>query len=134
MLNLNVLYVEDDKGSREVMRAYFNHVLKPRSSVILEDSTDFLPCVKALKQTPDDFLLDIHMKSITGFEMLKQLRAEPEFRHSKIVALTASIMNEEVEQLRASGFDGAISKPISISAFTGLIERIMCGETVWSIM
>ncbi len=51
----------------------------------------------------------------------------------QIIALTASVMNEEVAQLRQSGFNGAIAKPLSFSTFPALMERIANGETVWHI-
>jgi hypothetical protein len=43
-------------------------------------------------------------------------------------------MNEEVEMLQDAGFDGGIAKPIDQQVFPQLIERIMAGEDIWSIM
>jgi len=62
------------------------------------------------------------------------LRNDPEFKGSKVVALTASVMSEEVARLKRSGFDGAIAKPLNIDAFPGLISRIINGESVWYIV
>ncbi|NDJ75027.1 MAG: hypothetical protein GYB65_02105 [Chloroflexi bacterium] len=42
-------------------------------------------------------------------------------------------MNEEVDLLRQSGFDGVIGKPINVAAFPGLIVRVVQGETIWHI-
>src|SRR5690242_21427523 len=47
-----------------------------------------------------------------GFQMLQMVREDSVYCDTKVVALTASVMNEEVERLRKSGFDGAIGKPI----------------------
>lgn len=65
--------------------------------------------------------------------MLQMIRQEPQFATAKIIALTASVMNEEVAQLRVSGFDGAISKPLNVSVFPELIRQIVAGEAVWFI-
>ncbi|MGD9094095.1 MAG: hypothetical protein PVF74_14705, partial [Anaerolineales bacterium] len=61
------------------------------------------------------------------------LKSDPNYSKIPIVALTASVMNEEVQQLRRAGFDSGISKPISVRTFPALIQRIADGEKVWHI-
>jgi CheY-like chemotaxis protein len=126
------LYVEDDYPSRIVLKKLMPTIGITRLT-IFEDSTDFMARFKALDERPDIILLDIHMKPYSGFEMLKMLRDDPELADSKVVALTASVMNEEVDLLRSSGFSGVIAKPIQISILPKLLERIVAGETVWEI-
>ena len=82
---------------------------------------------------PDIILLDIHVAPFEGFQILKMIREDAVYCDTKVVALTASIMNEEVERLLASGFDGAIGKPISLAAFPIVIERILKGESIWQV-
>ena len=65
---------------------------------ILEDSQDFLANMAALDPKPDIILLDIHVKPYNGFEMLSLLRSLEWGRNTPIVALTASVMNEEVQK------------------------------------
>lgn len=133
MSELNYLYVEDDRLSREVMTMFMNGLMGITSFTIFEDSTDFIAQVEALDPPPDVFLLDIHMQPISGFEMLDQLRAHPCFRLKKVYALTASVMNEEVAQLRAAGFDGVIGKPINMDRFPEMIAQIRNGADIWQI-
>jgi CheY-like chemotaxis protein len=108
-------------------------VMKLTTLHVLQSRADFVRQVKDLGIVPDVFLLDIQMKPYGGIELLSMLRSEPQFDQSKVVALTASVTNEEVTQLRASGFDGAIAKPLNIEAFPGLIDRIIRCEQVWYI-
>jgi CheY-like chemotaxis protein len=127
------LYVEDDPFSREVMQMIMEHGLGVTNLLIFESSVDFPQRLKALSRTPDMVLLDIHVQPMDGFEMLRVLRADSAFARTKVVALTASVMNEQVDRLRTGGFDGAISKPLSILTFPDLIQRILSGEEVWHI-
>jgi two-component system cell cycle response regulator DivK len=127
------LYVEDDSSSRMVMQLIMQKAMKVNNLVIFEDSHDFIARVKALPRPPQVALLDIHVRPYDGFAMLEILRADPDYKNTKIIALTASVTNEEVEQLRTSGFDGAIGKPLRVSTFPGLLERILNGEEVWHI-
>jgi CheY-like chemotaxis protein len=127
------LYVEDDPLSREALSVILTRVMGVKRLYILDDSTDFMARVSALPAIPDLIILDIHMKPLNGFEMLKLLRQDPHYQRCRIVALTASVMNEEVSLLQESGFDGAIGKPIDVGRFPDLIKRILAGESVWHI-
>jgi CheY-like chemotaxis protein len=82
---------------------------------------------------PDVFMLDIQMKPYDGVELLSMLRKDLQFKCSKVIALTASVTNEEVSLLKSGGFDGAIAKPLNIEVFPNLIARIINGEQVWYI-
>lgn len=127
------LYVEDDPLSREALTLVIKRVLKVERLYVFEDSANFMARVKALPEKPDLILLDIHMAPISGFEMLKLLRQDADYARSKIIALTASVMNEEVELLKASGFDGVIGKPISVAQFPLLLTRVIQGESIWYV-
>jgi CheY-like chemotaxis protein len=129
-----LVYVEDDEASIVVMKAIVERVMKLRTLYVLQNRADFVEQVKQLGVTPDIFLFDIQMQPYDGFELLSMLRGDPEFNRSKVVALTASVMSEEVARLKRRGFDGAIAKPLNIEAFPDLIAKIMNGESVWYIV
>jgi CheY-like chemotaxis protein len=129
-----VLYFEDEPMSRMVMEMLLKRGLGLDDVTIFADSADFKQRLVDLDTTPDIVFLDIHIEPYNGFQMLKMLRENPRFQQSRIIALTASVMNEEVEMLQDAGFDGGIAKPIDQQVFPQLIERIMAGEDIWSIM
>jgi len=129
-----LVYVEDDEASIVVMKTIVERIMKLPTLHVLQNRADFIEQVKLLDKKPDIFLFDIHMKPYDGFELLAMLRDDPDFRGSKVVALTASVMSEEVARLKRHGFDGAIAKPLNIDAFPDLIARIMNGDRVWYIV
>ncbi|HKG53981.1 MAG TPA: response regulator [Anaerolineales bacterium] len=128
-----LLCVEDDLSNRLVMKLLVEKTLNVKQYAIFEDSANFLSRVRNLPKRPDIILLDIHVSPLNGFQMLQEIRGDSDYFTTKVVALTASVMNEEVERLRKSGFDGAIGKPISLSTFPIAIERIMNGESIWQL-
>ena len=128
-----IVYVEDDENSALVMKMVIERVMGLQTLHILKNSPDFMRQVKGLGVIPDLFLLDIQMQPYDGFELLSMLRSDPQFDNSRMVALTAGVMNEEVLRLKRSGFDGAIAKPLNIDVFPDLIAKIMNGESVWYI-
>jgi CheY-like chemotaxis protein len=130
---LHFLYVEDDPLSIEVMEMILRNGVGTEKISLFRDSVDFLNRIRSLPSKPDIILLDIHVQPVSGLEMLSVLKNDPNFVEIPIVAITASVMNEEVKQLRQVGFDSGISKPVSVRTFPALIQRIANGEKVWHI-
>lgn len=129
-----VLYVEDDPQSRKLMRMLLKGRMNLEHVTILEDSADFVAKVAALDPQPGLIFLDIHVKPLDGFEMLAALREMEQFRDTPVVALTASVMNEEVHKLRVAGFNACLAKPIDLATFPDMMQRIINGETIWRII
>jgi CheY-like chemotaxis protein len=129
-----ILYVEDDVHSRRVMELLLTNVMKLSNVTVFADSSNFLERAEALSPKPDLIFLDIHMEPHSGFEMLDMLRHSSTFCSTPVVALTASVMNEEVTRLRTAGFDGCIAKPLNMEQFPHLLQAIMRGEEVWRIV
>ncbi len=128
-----LVYVENDPGSRKVLQLLMTRLPYPVELALFEDSARFIPQVEALPVMPDVFLLDIHVLPLDGFEMLRRLRAHPTFAHKMVVAITASVMNAEVQSLREAGFDGVLAKPLHFHSFPTTLDRIMAGERIWAI-
>lgn len=130
---LNILYVEDDPGSRRVV------LMTERMSpglfelTVFENSYDFDEHLRQLDPQPDMFLLDIHVEPYNGFEMLTMIRQQAAFDDVPVVALTASVMNEEIHMLKTAGFNSVLSKPLDVDEFPNLIQRIIEGERIWYI-
>jgi two-component system, sensor histidine kinase len=129
-----VLYVEDDPQSRKLMQMLLMGRMQLKDLIVFEDSSDFLTRVNALDPKPDIIFLDIHVKPYSGFDMLQMLRQLDWVNGTPIVALTASVMSEEVEQLQNAGFNGCLAKPINLDTFPDTFMRILDGEWVWRII
>ncbi|QPC83857.1 response regulator [Phototrophicus methaneseepsis] len=125
------LYVENDELSREVMHALLTRGLGYNTLKFLETSQRFEEELGQLDPKPDVIFLDIHMEPIDGFEMLEMIHRNPAYESTPVIALTASVMNEEVRKLREVGFDGVIAKPLDYDTFPRILARILEGEQVW---
>lgn len=128
---LNYLYVEDDALSREVMETLLNEVIGVGSLTVFEDSTDFASRLAALNPKPDIILLDIHVHPHDGYAMLGMIRDNPALGQAEVLAVTASVMSQEIEHLKTTGFSGALAKPLDMMTFPTLIKRLESGETIW---
>jgi len=129
---MRFLYVEDDAQSREVMELTAEYELRVEV-VIFPDSHNFEEKLLSLDPMPSLIFLDIHVEPITGFQMLEIIRSHSIFNQIPVVALTASVMNDEVQRLREVGFTGAFAKPIDIDRFPQLVDAVLNGEVIWDI-
>ncbi len=77
----------------------------------------------------DLILLDIGLPSEDGFEVLKDIRATPQFEKTRVVAVTGDI--EKMAPAKVLGFDGFIGKPLDADRFPNQLARILLGEPVW---
>ena len=129
----NYLYVEDDLLSREVMQTLLVDVIGVNSLTIFDDSSNFMDKLLALETLPNFVFLDIQVKPYNGHEMLSMLRNHKHTKHLKILAVSAGVMTNTVQQYKDEGFDGLISKPLDLMTFPEIIQRLESGETIWQI-
>ena len=64
---------------------------------------------------PDLILLDIMMPKISGFEVCKRLRANPDTHHVAVIMITALDQPSDVERAVEAGTDDFLTKPINKS-------------------
>ncbi len=94
----NILVVEDDENSRDVMR----RTLEREGWKVIEAANGELALDEVSLQKPDLILLDLLMPQMDGFEFATRLRQNPEWRSIPVIVLTAKAVNEE-ERERLSG-------------------------------
>lgn len=127
------VYFEDEPHSRVVLEMILTRVMGFEHVYIFENSAHYMARLDDVPILPTVLFLDIHMEPHNGFEILTTLRNTPAYQDMTIIAITASVMNDEVDMLQDSGFDGAIAKPIDQVKFPTLLERILNGESVWNV-
>jgi len=79
----------------------------------------------ARAEPPDMVLLDIMMPKLNGYEVCRQLRADPATRGVKIVMLTAKGGPVEGEKALAMGADAFFAKPFSLADLSARVQALM---------
>jgi CheY-like chemotaxis protein len=128
-----ILYVDDNLESRMIMDILLGDDLKLPHYMILGEEADLIEAFQRLPRKPNIIFLDIHMSPVDGFAMLAIIRKDPDYQHIPILAMTASVTNEEVQIMKRAGFSGLIAKPIHQTSFRETLRQIMEGEEVWQI-
>ena len=62
---------------------------------------------------------------ISSMEALKVLRANSATAHIPVVAITASVMQQDRQQIMDTGFDGFLEKPIDLRAFLATVQAAL---------
>jgi CheY-like chemotaxis protein len=114
---LRILLVEDDAMNVEL----FESALESDGHEIVTERDGAAGEQRASEQF-DLILLDIQLPKKTGLEVCRSLRACG--LRIPIVALSASVLPEEVERTKAAGFDEFLSKPISPRDLRAAVRRL----------
>jgi two-component system cell cycle response regulator len=77
------------------------------------------------KERVDLVACDIHLPGMDGYDVLREIRARPDLAGTRVVAVTASAMVGDREEMLKAGFDGYISKPIDPQTFVGQLEAFI---------
>lgn len=74
---------------------------------------------------PDLVLLDVMMPRISGYEVCRRMRERPEWKHIKIIMLSAKGREAEVSKGVSLGADLYVTKPFSNDELVGKIGELL---------
>lgn len=118
---ITILIADDNAASLELLSA----ALAVLGHRIVEASSGHDALLKVTIERPDIALIDIQMPGLDGFEVLRAIRALDPPVPCRVLALTAFAMDGDRERILASGFDGYVAKPVSISHVREQVRRIL---------
>ena len=112
-----ILLVEDDKPNRDIL----TRRLTRSGYTVLTAATGEEARNVATAELPDVVLMDVGLPDYDGWEITRQLRANPATQELPIIALTGHIMPDERESAIAAGCNDFHAKPVE---FTRLLQQI----------
>ncbi|GLH76382.1 response regulator [Bradyrhizobium sp. SSBR45G] len=74
---------------------------------------------------PDLILMDIQLPQVSGLEVTKWIKDDPDLRAIPVVAVTAFAMKGDEERIREGGCEAYLSKPISVGKFIETVRRFI---------
>lgn len=116
-----VLIVEDNDKNLKLAR----DVLQAKGYATAEAETGEDGVRLAGELLPDAILMDIHLPGISGVDALRLLRASPVTACIPVIAVTASVMEQDRTRVMAAGFDAFVAKPISLKSFLETVRAVV---------
>ncbi|MFP4105391.1 MAG: response regulator [Phycisphaerae bacterium] len=104
-----LLVVDDNAQNLELLMAYLEDL-----PCEVQSATDGIEALeKVAEDQPDLILLDIMMPRMSGFEVCRKLKSDPETRDIPIIMVTALTELSDIERGVESGTDDFITKPVN---------------------
>jgi len=121
----HLLVVEDIEINREIVLA----LLESTGVIIDFAENGLVACELAERQLAmyDMIFMDIHMPELDGYEATRRIRAldVPEAKTIPIVAMTANVFREDIEECLSVGMDDHVGKPIDIDDLIAKLSKYL---------
>lgn len=120
---LKICVIEDESINHYIIKSFLEK--KKCIVTIANNGREALQLLD--KQTFDVILMDIYMPEVDGFELAKLIRQIEKLqgRYTPIIAVTASIMNEDIDIYYNLGIDDYIAKPFKKEQLYSAISRVV---------
>ena len=123
---LRILLVEDNKLNVMVAKAELKHAAPGATITVAENGQVALDLLDA-----NDFdlvLMDVQMPVMDGYEATRRIRALATSKSRvPILAMTANVMEAEVQQCIDAGMDGFIPNPFKQEELVAAIRKVITG-------
>jgi len=116
-----ILIVEDNEKNMKLVR----DVLQVKGYQTLEAATAEDGIALAQAHSSDLVLMDIQLPGMNGIEALGVLRENPATAHIPVIAVTASVMQQDRKLITEAGFDAYIGKPINLKEFLQAVREMI---------
>ncbi len=123
MADSRVLVVDDMPETRRLMR----RVLERARFAVTEAGTGEAGLSAIRRDRPDAVVLDLRLPGISGFDVARAVRSDPNpaIASTPILACSASVQAEVRREALDAGCDAFEGKPFDIRTFPDLIEGLI---------
>jgi two-component system cell cycle response regulator DivK len=116
-----VMIVEDN----ELNMKLFRDLIEAHGYATIQTRNGLTAVDLAREHRPDLILMDIQLPEISGLDVTRNLKADPDLRSIPVIAVTAFAMKGDEERIRQGGCEAYISKPISVTKFIETIKSFL---------
>jgi CheY-like chemotaxis protein len=130
---MEILLIEDNAGDVRLMQeALKQGPIRAHLNVASDglEGLDFLAKRGPFADAPDPdlILLDLNLPKKTGREVLREIKANPDWKHLPVIVMTTSTARQDVEKAYELNANCYITKPIELDEFLRVVRTI---EDFW---
>ena len=113
-----ILVVDDSQDTLDMLQ-----ILLEGEGAVVETAASGAEALRKAKTAQMDLIIsDIAMPEMDGYELLKELRAQPNYADVPAIALTGLGREEDVERARQAGFITHLTKPLNFEELVRLVR------------
>ncbi|CAO3407129.1 response regulator [Azospirillum largimobile] len=116
-----VLIVEDN----ELNMKLFHDLLEAHGYGTLQTRDGMDAMRLARRHRPDLILMDIQLPEVSGLEVTRWIKDDPDLKSIPVVAVTAFAMKGDEEKIRQGGCEDYVAKPISVVKFLETVKKFL---------
>jgi len=116
-----VLIIEDEEDAAEL----FAEMMRVSGFRVLKTSSSTPALTMMTAEKPDLVILDIMMPEISGLDILRQMRREPELADIPVVVVSAKSMPADIKNGMEAGASMYLSKPVGFLELREAVERAL---------
>jgi uncharacterized protein (TIGR02266 family) len=92
----------------------------------IEEAADGTEALQKIRANPPDLaLVDLHMPGITGNELCRQIKQDPNLCATPIIIITSSNRDEDIRQAVQAGCDDYLTKPLDDASLLRKVEELL---------
>jgi PAS domain S-box-containing protein len=117
-----VLHVEDNVSNFKLVE----QILSSGPGIKLLAATEGdLGLELAREHHPDLVLLDLHLPGMSGEEILRRLKNDPDTQEIPVVVVSADATRSRIERLLDSGAHAYLTKPLDVRRFLAIVDEVL---------
>jgi two-component system cell cycle response regulator DivK len=120
-MSKRILVVEDQPDNRQIIR----DMLAGADYEITEAEDGEQALAAVAKQRPQLILMSAQLSIMNGYEVARQIKADPALRSIPIIAITSHALDGEEQIARAAGCDDYVPEPYSPRHLVAKIRQHM---------
>ncbi|MBA2627037.1 MAG: response regulator [Gemmatimonadales bacterium] len=121
---IDVLLVEDDPADAELTLRALAHTGTAAAVEHARDGEEALDALGARGLRPRVILLDLKLPGMTGLELLRRIRSDPETCTLPVVVFTSSAETRDLAGSYSFGANGYAQKPVEFGEFGEAVGRL----------
>jgi two-component system, cell cycle response regulator DivK len=119
-----VLVVEDNALNMKL----FSAIAAAQGYGVLQANSGPRAIDLAHQEQPDLIVMDVSLPGMSGLQATQILKSDDATRDIPVIVTTACEMRGDDPEIRATGCDGFMAKPIGVSEFVALMHALMARE------
>ena len=119
--DMKILIVDDFAATRKII---FNTFAQLGFNNTHEEDDGFSALVRLKAALFDLVVIDWKMSKMSGMELLKQIRADPNLKHIPVLMVSDDDLQEYIVAATRAGLNAYIIRPFEVKTFAEKLEKI----------